>query len=274
MSIAQCEFWSDTLDRWAEDLVDPARQRHVQRQVQEQPAAGPGARSASDPGRRSQSARGDAGCRAGPAGARGRRSTSCRPIKLSGTQKGLDDRVDKLGDDDSRAARRRERVRLRDRPAGQGLGGHAGGHARSWPSRRPAAGHRAPRPRPSSCCCNPSGSIPRAAAAAARRPAAADTARRSTRRWPSSAAASTRRKSGKTAASLRRPANRGRRCPKSSAPASTSISTGSNELPAGSEKRRFPLAAAHSATGLPRHLDLMLLFLGPGEDRTAEGIQL
>ena len=24
MSIAQCEFWSDTLDRWAEDLVDPA----------------------------------------------------------------------------------------------------------------------------------------------------------------------------------------------------------------------------------------------------------
>ncbi len=25
MSIAQCDFWSDTLDRWAEDLVDPAR---------------------------------------------------------------------------------------------------------------------------------------------------------------------------------------------------------------------------------------------------------
>jgi len=24
MSIAQCEYWSDTLDRWAEDLVDPA----------------------------------------------------------------------------------------------------------------------------------------------------------------------------------------------------------------------------------------------------------
>ena len=23
LSIAQCEFWSDTLDRWAEDLVDP-----------------------------------------------------------------------------------------------------------------------------------------------------------------------------------------------------------------------------------------------------------
>ena len=24
MSIAQCEYWSDTMDRWAEDLVDPA----------------------------------------------------------------------------------------------------------------------------------------------------------------------------------------------------------------------------------------------------------
>jgi hypothetical protein len=24
LSLAQCEFWSDTLDRWAEDLVDPA----------------------------------------------------------------------------------------------------------------------------------------------------------------------------------------------------------------------------------------------------------
>ena len=24
MSIAQCEYWSDTLDRWADDLVDPA----------------------------------------------------------------------------------------------------------------------------------------------------------------------------------------------------------------------------------------------------------
>ena len=24
LSMAQCEYWSDTLDRWAEDLVDPA----------------------------------------------------------------------------------------------------------------------------------------------------------------------------------------------------------------------------------------------------------
>ena len=24
LSMAQCEFWSDNLDRWAEDLVDPA----------------------------------------------------------------------------------------------------------------------------------------------------------------------------------------------------------------------------------------------------------
>ena len=24
LSLAQCEYWSDSLDRWAEDLVDPA----------------------------------------------------------------------------------------------------------------------------------------------------------------------------------------------------------------------------------------------------------
>src|SRR4029079_11609639 len=24
VSMAQCEFWSDTMDRWADDLVDPA----------------------------------------------------------------------------------------------------------------------------------------------------------------------------------------------------------------------------------------------------------
>ena len=24
LSISQCEYWSDSLDRWAEDLVDPA----------------------------------------------------------------------------------------------------------------------------------------------------------------------------------------------------------------------------------------------------------
>ena len=66
LSIAQCEFWSDTLDRWAEDLVDPAVQRHLQRQVQEQPSPGPGAGGPPDPGRRSQPARGDARCPSRP----------------------------------------------------------------------------------------------------------------------------------------------------------------------------------------------------------------
>jgi hypothetical protein len=28
LSIAQCEYWSDTLDRWAEDLVDPRNDGH------------------------------------------------------------------------------------------------------------------------------------------------------------------------------------------------------------------------------------------------------
>ena len=29
LSIAQCEYWSDTLDRWADDLVDPVLGRHL-----------------------------------------------------------------------------------------------------------------------------------------------------------------------------------------------------------------------------------------------------
>jgi hypothetical protein len=28
LSIAQCEYWSDTLDRWAEDLLDPRNDGH------------------------------------------------------------------------------------------------------------------------------------------------------------------------------------------------------------------------------------------------------
>ena len=64
------------------------RQRHVQRQVEEQPAAGPGARGASDPGRRGEPARRHARRRAGPAGARGRRITSSRPISSPARRRG------------------------------------------------------------------------------------------------------------------------------------------------------------------------------------------
>ena len=40
VSIAQCEFWSDAMDRWAEDLVDPSKSGVVpRRQVEGQPPA-------------------------------------------------------------------------------------------------------------------------------------------------------------------------------------------------------------------------------------------
>ena len=54
LSIAQCEFWSDTLDRWAEDLVDPACCGTCQLQRQGQPAPGAGARGAADSRRRDE----------------------------------------------------------------------------------------------------------------------------------------------------------------------------------------------------------------------------
>ena len=40
MSMAQCEFWSDTFDRWADNLVDPGLRRQMSRlQGQGEPAA-------------------------------------------------------------------------------------------------------------------------------------------------------------------------------------------------------------------------------------------
>ena len=93
MSIAQCEFWSDTLDRWAEDLVDPACSGTCPGgKSREQPAAVDRAGSAPDPRRRrSTSARRPASpSRPGP------RSTS----EEYGEQAG------KLSDDPGRPARR------------------------------------------------------------------------------------------------------------------------------------------------------------------------
>ena len=69
LSIAQCEYWWDTLDRWAEDLVDPAVQRNLPGlRLAGQPAAVDRAGSTEGPGRGSQSARRDPRGRAGAAG--------------------------------------------------------------------------------------------------------------------------------------------------------------------------------------------------------------
>ena len=236
LSIAQCEFWSDTLDRWAEDLVDPAGSGKCNAK----------SKSSLPPAlvlEALQILEGEMNLREDTRVAEQARPALEAPKyklqadQLSGTQKGLTERVDKLGDGDSRASRRRERIRLRDRPPGQGLERHAGGRRRFWRSRKPAARPSARRPRPSSCLLQSKRINPKGAAVAARRPAAADTARRSTRRWHSSAAASTRKRSGKTAASRSRPVKPGRPCPKSSVPASTSISTGSNGTRAGDRSR-------------------------------------
>ena len=68
LSMAQCEYWSDALDRWADDLVDPACAGNARAPSPREPAAIVSARSDADPRRRSQPARGDPRHRAGPAG--------------------------------------------------------------------------------------------------------------------------------------------------------------------------------------------------------------
>ena len=51
LSIAQCEYWSDTLDRWAEDLVDPACKGSCTSCNKREPAAVDRAGSPANPGR-------------------------------------------------------------------------------------------------------------------------------------------------------------------------------------------------------------------------------
>ena len=122
LSIAQCEFWSDTLDRWAEDLVDPACGRHLPGLQVE--AAACRRRSCWKCCRSSKAKSTSARRRAWPSRPRpaieGRRARASRPASSRETQDGLRDRVDKVIDADPRAARRRDRVRLRDRPARRG----------------------------------------------------------------------------------------------------------------------------------------------------------
>ncbi len=67
LSIAQCEFWSDTFDRWADDLRRPGLLRQVpRRQVEGQPAAVDRAGGDADPRSRGQPARGNPRRAAGP----------------------------------------------------------------------------------------------------------------------------------------------------------------------------------------------------------------
>ena len=96
LSIAQCEFWSDTLDRWAEDLVDPACSGACPGcRAKGSPAAVDRARSAANPGRRDQPPRGNPGGRTGQTGGR-RRETPHRSAAAVRRPNRLEDRVVKV----------------------------------------------------------------------------------------------------------------------------------------------------------------------------------
>ena len=228
MSIAQCEFWSDTLDRWAEDLVDPAGSGTCNAK----------SKSSLPPAlvlEAMQILEGEMNLREDT-----RVAEQAKPAleatkykvqaeQLSGTQKGLTEPRRQAGRSDSRPSRWRERIwhtKSDCSPRSPAVMQEAARILAAARDRQP--GHRRRDRGDRAACCSRSGSTPRVAAAAARRPAAAATARRSTRRWRFLAAASTRRKSGKIAVSRNPQAKPGRPCPKNSVPASTSISTGSN----------------------------------------------
>ena len=106
LSIAQCEYWSDTLDRWAEDLVDPASSGTCNAKsksslppalVLEALQILEGEVNLREETRVAQQAK--------PALAADDHKQQA--VKLSGTQKGLNDRVDALG------------VKIRELPDGE-----------------------------------------------------------------------------------------------------------------------------------------------------------
>ena len=142
VSIAQCEFWSDTLDRWADDLVDPSRSGQC---------PGGKSRSSLPPSvvlEVLQILEGEVNLReetrvaqqARPAlERRGARQAGRQALRHPGRPPRARRKSHRPH---PRAARRRGRVRLRDRPARPGLGRDGRG------DRDPrAAGDRQPRDR-------------------------------------------------------------------------------------------------------------------------------
>ena len=121
LSIAQCEYWSDTLDRWAEDLVDPASCGTCNAK----------SKSSLPPAlvlEALQILEGEVNLREET-----RVAEQAKPALLADDykQQAVQALRDAKGAErpgrqarrkDPRIARRRKRVRLRDRPAGQGLG--------------------------------------------------------------------------------------------------------------------------------------------------------
>ena len=175
LTIAQCEYWSDTLDRWAEDLVDPACC-----------GACPGCKSKGSlpPSivlEVLQILEGEMNLREETrVGEQARPSLTAdnykqEAMKLAKTQNVLRERVDQGPRSHSRVARCRVRLRQGVAPARSGQGRDARGAGHLGAARTRARPPSVPRPRSSNCCCSPSGSIPKAAVAEAdRTPAAAE----------------------------------------------------------------------------------------------------
>ena len=134
MSIAQCEFWSDTFDRWADDLVDPAcgtcqgckakgslppslvlevmKILEAEVNLREETRVAEQAKPAIEAEEFAEQA-----------------------SKLCVTQESLSERVTKLNDRDPRVARRRGRFRLRDRRCWARSSSHGRGDGHSQPAR-------------------------------------------------------------------------------------------------------------------------------------------
>ena len=79
LPIAECEFWSDTFDRWADNLVDVCKRGKCPGCKSEgNVAAIAGAGSDADLGRGDESARGNSQCRTGSPGLQALKSTTSR----------------------------------------------------------------------------------------------------------------------------------------------------------------------------------------------------
>ena len=142
LSIAQCEYWSDTLDRWADDLVDPACCRHLSGpKSREQFAALDRSGSVADPGRRSQSPRGNTRGRTG-AGALSADDYGRQAQQLSKSQDGLKVRVDKVIERIGQLPDAESEFAYEIEPAGQGRRRDGRGNRDPGPAGDRFRGHR------------------------------------------------------------------------------------------------------------------------------------
>ena len=237
VSIAQCEFWSDTLDRWAEDLVDPACSGAA-------PAARRGAAcrrrscwKSSRSSRRGQPPRGDPRRRAGPARDRRPTSTRSRPASSPSRRRASRTAPTRSPRRSASCPTARTSSSARSRCSARSRRSWAKPR-RSWPSPRPAARPSAPRPRPSSCSSSSKRINPKSGGGGGRTPAAAAQGTTHDSALALVGGGVNDKEVREDHGIAQRPASPARPCPRSSAPAWMSISTGSKRA-RGASKRLF-----------------------------------